>query len=277
MADPIVEQTEEGRYGYGTKAAVDKLFKRLSESKHNGSLVMINIDTLIRNTADGKMKIDEVVSKVCQYMTNIATDYANVVQDWVATENVIIFYHANNNKVLWEPAVRTTKSAAGLQAKEALGKVLDRVSKAPDQKVGNVRSVVAIGNHLKQPSYKGIIELASRYAPTGATINLISHNPIDWHVASTGRRGILYRSYTGVDLDMTPSNLGPVVFDNPNIPFTPITHVLMGDKNVLRGLMRGRDKDVFLDLAKRDRYVYRTEDYIVSHAKINTKLLPYKL
>lgn len=278
MADKIVEQESEGRYGWGTQAAVDTLFKKLGESKYkNGALVMVNIDTLVRNTADGKMKVEEVVSKVCQYMTNIATDFANVVSDWVATENTIIFYHANNSRVVLPIALRVTKSAAGLQAKEALNLILERVKRAPEQKVRNVRSIVAVGNNVKQPSYRGIVDLASRYSPTGMTINLISHNPIDWHIESAGRKGILYRSYTGVAVDMTPANLGPMVFDNPNIPFTPITHVLFGDKNVIRGFMRGQDKEKFLELARHDKFIYRTEQYIISRAKVNVGLLPYHL
>lgn len=278
MADKIVEQEDEGRYGFGTKPAVDTLFKKLGESKYkSGALVMVNIDTLVRNTADGKMKVEDVVGKVCKYMTNIATDFANVVSDWVATENTIIFYHISNAKVVLPAALRVTKSAAGLQFKEALSLVIERVKRAPEQKVRNVKSIVAVGTTLRQPSYRGIVDLANKYTSAGTTINLISHNPIDWHIDTLGRKGILYRSYTGVAVDMTPANLGPMIFDNPNIPFTPLTHVLFGDKNVIRGFMRGQDKEKFLELARHDKFIYRTEQYIISRAKVNTGLLPYKL
>lgn len=278
MADKIIEQTDPGPYGFGTGPAVETLFKKLGESKYkSGALVMINIDTLVRNTADGKMKVEEVVGNVCQYMANIANDFANAVSDWVATENTIIFYHISNAKVVPQIAFRVTKSAAGLQAKEALSLVIERVKRVPEQKIRNVKSVVAVGTTLRQPSYRGIVELAGKYTSAKTTINMISHNPIDWHIETLGRKGILYRSYTGVSADMTPSNLGPIVFDNPNIPFTPLTHVLFGDKNMIRGFMRGQEKDRFLELARHDKFIYRTEQYIISRAKVNVGLLPYHL
>jgi len=278
MADKVMEFEDEGRYGWGTQAAVATLFKKLGESKRQETaLVLVNLDTMVRNTADGKLTIDEVVNKVCSYMTNIATDFAAVVGEWKSLTHTIVFYHAQNNRVVWEPVRRVTKSAAGLSAQEAMVKLLKRLETAKEQKVGNVRSIVAIGNSLRQPSYKGLAELCGKLTPSEVTINIISHNPIDWHIGYLGRKCLLYRSYTGTCIEMTPKNLGPIVFDNPNVPFTPVTHVLLGDKSVIKGFLKGTDKDNFLKAASHEKFIVRTEGFIIDRAKINLGLLPYRL
>lgn len=278
MADKVMEFDDEGRYGWGTQAAIATLFKNIGEAKtQRNMLVLINLDTMVRNTADGKLSIDEVVNKVCSYMTNIATDFAAVVSEWKSFTHTIVFYHAQNKGVVWEPALRVTNSAAGLSGKEALVKLIDRVKRVQEQKVGNVRSIVAVGNNLKQPSYKGLMDLCSRLTPIDTIINMISHNPIDYHIGYLGRRCLLYRCYTGKCVEMTPRELGPVVFDTKDVPFTPITHVLLGDKSVIRGLLRGTDKDNFLKAARNEKFIVRTEGFIISRAKINTSLLPYRL
>ena len=278
MADQIVQQDSEGRYGYGTTPVMETFLRMIGESKkQNTMLFLVNLGTLVRNTADGKMSVDDVVEKVCTYMSNMATDYAAAVSEWRAYNHFIVFYHAVNGKVLWGPARRVTHSVASLSAKEAMVKLTERLKHVKEQKSGNTTSIIAVEGNLRQPSYKGLAELCSKLTPVGVVINMISHNPIDWHIGYLGRKAIMYRSYTGVAVEMTPRNLGPIVFDNPNVPFTPVTHVLLGDKSFLRGFLRGKDKESFLEAARREKFILRSENYIISTARINLGLLPYRL
>ena len=87
----------------------------------------------------------------------------------------------------------------------------------------------------------------------------------------------MYRSYTGVAVNMTPKDLGEVVFGEKNVPFYPITHVILGDKSFIKGLIVKKDRENFLALAVRDKFLLRSETFIKTNSKINQSLIPYKL
>lgn len=278
MADKIVTQDDPGRWGYGTGPAFEAFIKRLSSRTiPTTGLLLVNIDTIVRNTIDTNKKIEELTKMCCTYMANIASDFAAVVGEWRDRQHSVVFYHADCSRVVPTLFLRSHGGTSALLYKEVLGSVLKRVKDYPKQVQGNTTSYVVLANEMKQPSYKGLMEFCNKITSRDVTIHMISHNPIDWHIYRLGRNGLLYRSYTGTIVEMTAAKLGEVVFDMKGIPFNPLTHVLLGDKNVLKGLLIKNDKQQFITAAIREKFVFRSEDYIVAHAKINKSLIPYKL
>lgn len=275
MADKIVEQEDEGRYGYGTTPAVNTMFKRLREKKvQSACLIAINLETLVRNTNDGKLKVNEIIDKVCGYMVNITSDFAQIVDGWPCKNHVIYYY--------CEPTVvpplfqRVHKGPTSMTTKEALGGLIRRLSQSKTQTRGNVTSMICTGT-LKQPSYKGLVDVFNRVSDKSVPVNMISHCAIDYHIERLGRIGALYRSYTGVSVDMTPANLGAVVFGDKNIPFYPVTHALLGDNSFIKPLLVKGDKENFVQLALREKFILRSESFIRTNKKINTSIIPYRL
>lgn len=271
------DSSEPGPYGFGTGPAFETLMKRLSEKKIPSTcLIAINIDTLVRNTISKDLKVYDIVNKVCGYMSNMATHFAALVNSWPIPHNYMIFYHADP-KVVPKLFLREHNGPTGLMYTEALKGVLERVKNSKTQSHGNVTSMICVANEIKQPSYKGLAEVFNKLTEKTVTVHMISHNPIDWHIQRTGRIGILYRSYTGVAVEMTATNLGEIAFGEKGIPFYPRTHVLMGDKSIIKGILGGSDKKNFRELCLRERFVYRSEDYINHSSKINSQLIPYEL
>ena len=278
MADKIVEQEDEGSFGWGTTAAFDTLMKRLGSKKIPSTcLIAVNIDTLVRNTVSKDLKVYDIVNKVCSYMTNMATSFAALVSGWNIPHHYLIFYHAEPRRIVPELFLRVSGGESGLLYREALKGVIERVKNSKVQTCGSVTSMICVANEVKQPSYKGLAEVFNKLVDRSVTVHMISHNPIDWHIHRTGRMGILYRSYTGVAVEMTATKLGEIVFGSKGIPFYPVTHVLLGDKSIIKGLLGGKDKKDYLELCYRDRFVLRSEDYINHHTKIAKELIPYKL
>ena len=278
MADKIVTQETAGRYGWGTTIAVEAVLKRLMSYKlPTTGLLLVNIDTLIRNSMEKDLKIEEVAKNVCTYMTNIATDFAGALANWRMLNHNVVFYHADPFKVVPEIFRRKVNPESVMKSKAVLEKILERTKNVREQTVGNVTSRICLANEIRQPTYKGLAELCDHLAEKSVTVHMISHCPIDWHIARMGRIGILYRSYTGVAVNMTPTKLGKVVFDDERVPFYPVTHVLLGDKSFIKGLYVRDFRKTFIESAARERFVLRSEMYIRSHAKINVNLLPYTL
>lgn len=270
---------EEGRYGYGTTQAVEALLKRIASYKTPMTgLVCINVDTLVRNAAGPNLKIGEVVDKVRAIMGNIANDFANLVAEWRDHKHTIIFYHIDAMQIVPEIYRRQHNGPTAMLTKESLNMLLERLRRAnPDQTTGNVTSQIRIAGHFRQPSYKGIYDLLGKCAPGSVTAHMISHQPIDWHIQRMGRLCNLYRSHTGEVVVMTPGNLGQVVFDEPVVPFYPVTHQLLGDKSFIKGILVRNAKEEFIKLARRERFSMRSEGFINDHRQVRSYIIPYKL
>lgn len=63
---------------------------------------------------------------------------------------------------------------------------------------------------------------------------MISHIPVDYHVMRRVNEFVLLESYTGKIKQ--PSDLSNKLFDSPWVPFNKYTHVLFGDKYLLKAL-----------------------------------------
>ena len=278
MADKIVPQDEPGAYGYGTKAAFESLLKRLeSHQLPTTGLVLINIDTLVRNATNPDWKIDKIVEEVAGYMSNISNDYATCVIKWRAQKHHIVFYHADYPAMVSPMLRRVHAGPTAMLAKESLAKLLERLKHITPQTIDNVTSMIALSKDIKQPSWKGLAQLCDKLAAPAVTVHMISHNPVDWHITKFGRPGLLYRSHTGAVVKMTPNDLGPIVFDVKGVPFYPITHVVLGDKTMIKGIVNKQSREQFIQMALRDRFVLRPESFILNHVFVKKSFIPYRL
>jgi hypothetical protein len=278
MADKIVEQEDEGPYGYGTTPAVNTLLKRVGGYKlPTQGLLMINIATLVRNTSDAKLKATEVADKVCSYMTNITTDYAAAMSRWTEFPHHVVYYWTDSMRLVPEPWRRAHRSEASLIGDDAVALLVKRFKDFKPQTNGGTTAHIYLGRQVKEPSYKGLVSISNSLVKYSATMQMISHIPVDWHVQRLGRLGIMYRSYTGTAIQMSPTELGESVFELKGIPFYPSTHVVLGDKNCIKSALVRQAKQEFIKYALKDRLVLRSESYVDSAVKKFMPTLPYNL
>ncbi len=281
---PIIAKppVEEGRYGFGTTAAVDSFIRRLTTLPFNGEIILlVNIATLLRNNLSAKDKFADsstIVKTTQLHMVGIANEIAQIcAARFKDTKHHILYYLTDPAKQVpkeWQKPW-TAESAIALSAATA---AFCRSNKSYDQESGNTSLHVRLADKMRCPSYRGIEEALRGMARTNVPFHMISHFPMDYHVASvTGRAGVLYRSHTGLAAHMTPSELGKIVFKMDDIPFYRNTHVLFGDKVLVKGSIDKKQKAAILDDAKKTHWAVRTNEYISTRLNDYGVKLPYSL
>lgn len=279
---PPEEKKEPGRYGFGTTEAVDAILNYLSNEAPNSYVMMlvVNIETLVRNAVGTTaVKPDDAVSEVRKTMSNLANEVAAVCkQRWPASQHHILFYYVDNTKSVGASFRRPSSSTSAIVTNNAL-RLLLRELKASDQKDGNVSAHVRLAQQMRVPSYKGIREAVEKLVQKDVPLIMLSHMPVDYHVCTgTGRPGFLFRSHTGAKVKLTPSDLAPIVFKNTDVPFYPITHVLLGDKYLIKGSLQDRkEKARFMEMAKGEHMIMHTNNFVSTKVRKNSFALPYSL
>lgn len=279
-ATPGTGDPAEARYGFGTTQPVDVVLKRLeTQAGQYEALLVINIATLLRNAIDSKsVKTAEAIKKVKQMLPEIAEEFSNICKTkWPNRHHHIIYYLTRPEEGIPTDYLRPRTSPSASLFHTGVAALLKQL-KPSDSSDGNVHAHVRLAPYMKTPSYKGIKEAIDGVASSGAQIHLISHMPLDYHITlGTNRLGWLYRSHTGEMVKLSPSALGPVVFNNDNVPFYPVTQVLLGDKHLIRGTLDRTHKAQLLEIAAKDHWALRTNNYVSLKVKENNFLLPYSL
>lgn len=287
MADETINKpAEEGRFGFGTTEAVDALIRRLNTLGPDiTATVAINVDTMIRNAVSNKAtKASAVVDKVRKSMNGISTEICDVCQQkWKGRTHHVVFYYINSDSII--PAQYKRPKNMGSIEDPTTWFVIDTATrlflqsvKPNEQTVGNCTAHFCSIPRFMKPTYKGIREIVGQLTRDDSELHLISHFPMDYHVTiGTSRQGCLYRSHTGETVTMTPDRLGKVVFKNDFVPLYPKTHVLLGDKYILKPTLNHADKKRLLALAEYGRWAMHTNTYVSAKLKENNFVLPYSL
>jgi len=286
---------EELRIGFGTLQAVQAFEKWISSQRVPGQILLaVNIATLLRNNigtvayVDGQKFVDKtakpalnsqaIVAKTKDVMVDVANEVARICETkFKGYTHHILYYLTNPYKQIPGDWIRITKSEAA-QKLDLVTTAFIRAMQSGDQVNGNVHMHIRLADKMKVPSYLGLTEVLKEFAPYTVPFSMISHMPLDYHVANySGRKGILYRSHTGEAVPMTPSALGKAVFKEDEVPFYPITHMLLGDKYLIKGCLEKKAKSDFLERARREHWGVRTSDYISNKVIEYGIKLPYRL
>ena len=271
---------EPGRFGFGTTEAVDAIIGHLNEAPSSYVVMLaINIETLVRNAVGNtQVKPDDAVNEVKKAMSLIANEIAYVCsQRWAQAKHHILFYYVDNAKAVSGAFRRTSNSTSAIVTNNTL-RLLLRSLKVGDQVEGNVEAHVRMAPQMRVPSYKGIRDVVDKLVQKDVPLLMLSHMPMDYHVCTgTGRPGFLFRSHTGAKVKLDPSTLAPVVFKNTDVPFYPITHVLLGDKYLVKGVLEKDEKKRFMDMCKAERMIMHTNNFVTTKIRKNSFALPYSL
>ena len=293
--NPTPPSQEELRIGFGTLQAYQALEKKImSISRPDQIILAINIATLLRNNistvayVDGQKFIDKtakpslnvhgVVDKTKTVMADIANGIGQICNaKFKGYKHHILFYLTDPLKQVPKEWTRSQDSEAAVKLATVTAAFMREV-KPFDQENGDTFLHVRMAPFMKVPSYVGISEVLKEFANYHIPIHMISHMPIDYHTPKYGgRSGTLYRSHTGAVVPMTPAELGKSVFKEDEIPFYPSTHILFGDKYLIKGCLGRKEKNMIVAAAKQNHWGVRTSDYIVSKIKDYGIQLPYKL
>ena len=269
------------RYGFGTAQAITSFFKTLTDQRELRPIILaVNISTLLRNSigtvafVDGQkienkearsLNVQGVVEKTRAVMIDIANELAQIVAlKGKEYKHHVLFYLTDPFKQVAKEWIRPQTSEAAIKL-QTVTQWFTRIVKSEDQESGNTSMHIRLADQMRVPSYKGIADVLGKFARYDVDVHLISHMPLDYHVTNySGRKGFLYRSHTGEIVKLDPATLGKTVFKEPDVPFYPCTHVLLGDKYLIKGCLPRKEKERFIELCKANHWNVRTNDYMVS-------------
>lgn len=103
---------------------------------------------------------------------------------------------------------------------------------------------------------------------------MISHQAVDYHVMRRVGKFNLLESYTGKF--KKPSDIGEKLFGDKMVPFNPYTHVLFGDKTVLKALAIPKVKRMLKEQAIREQWL-RLSDTAVLSILSSEHVVPLKI
>jgi hypothetical protein len=107
---------------------------------------------------------------------------------------------------------------------------------------------------------------------------LVSHNPLDFHIFRYLKKGIILESFTGKLINPSPKDLGIKVFNDPEIPFYPATHAMLGDKDIIQcPFLTRKEKTRFKELAYDKKWKLSTNAKIESDIRNNGFRLPFRI
>ena len=240
--------------------------------------VLINGATLFRNNISKERNLEQCITE---------GGY-----DSLLLENTMRQYWARNPKSPKNPEIimylpdysaipllhRRPESKTTLQVKEMVAHVKkfllkehpDGVSKTDSDIAPTVTLVAgdvrmyphqAIYNYIMK-SKKSESKMTSFFGFNQLNIVMLSHCPIDWHLAFMVKQFHLMESYTGNLKGL--SVLGEKLFKEPFIPFNRATHLLFGDSVHIKGMAQRKNKKLILDVAQKQRWYAKSEASIIT-------------
>ena len=268
--------TEEGRFSFGTTPVVDKLLDVVNNGRNkNGYMFMINLSTLIRNRWRKELKISTVVNLVRKDMTGIATELSEAckLKDGF-NQHSILFYTMTYGRMIPEEYQRSQNSEQRIKCNDALIALIKQVPSTV--RVDGNFAVEVAHYALKEPSYKVLVKY---YKAKGGKheVYMMSHQALDYHMFGSGVTGNIVKSYIAEVIPGKVSTLGEVVFKQPTLPFYPCTHVLFGDKELVKGSLGRKEKNEMLEWSKLGGWNLRTRTYVMEKLKNHNIQLPYTL
>lgn len=268
--------TEEGRFSFGTTPVIDKMLDIVNNGRgKSGYMFMINLATLVRNRWRKELKLSTVVNLVRKDMTGIATELSETckLKDGL-NQHSILFYTMTYGRMIPEEYQRSQNSEQRIKCNDALIALTKQVPSTV--RVDGNFAVEVAHYTLKEPSYKA---LGKYYKAKGGKHDLLmmSHQALDYHIFGVGVSGAIVKSYIADVVQGNVSSLGEVVFKQPTLPFYPCTHVLFGDKELVKGSLGRKDKNEILDWSKLGGWNLRTRTYVMEQIKKHNIELPYTL
>ena len=125
-----------------------------------------------------------------------------------------------------------------------------------------------------QSSYSNLVEMI-RPIQNQHNVLMVSHHPIDYHLATSTNKWRLICSFTG-DIK-SPDDLGKAVFGSYEIPFTKATHVALGDRvDMKQSIKRGYKKQL-VEFAQKEMWQLLSNEQLEERLKQLQIIAPYNI
>jgi len=255
-------------YSVGTAVAINSFEQLYSEYKYN--VIAINVGTLLRNHATKDTSLQDVINMFNTEITVMLNEVTSIMNSNGASPNsYVLLYGINYNRCLQEILVRPETPSRKL-VNDATNYIIDRSRELFGPKGEGTFNGIKVRFESMQtgePSiYKRLYNLMSKQGMLLKVI-MISHYPIDYHVARYVDKFVLLETHTGkwklID------ELSVKIFGEKfkELPFLPSTHLCFGDKPLISMNISTKQKDDLLQTSRKQGWRLKSANYIKSEIK----------
>lgn len=231
--------------------------------------ILISLNTCVRNVVSNDLSEEEILLRV-KHEINLILE---VIIDAIGDKPYYIGFYITNHHADY-PADKVRPRTPGKK------KYYDTCDYLWD----NFSSIELVASpkelpyveffKLDKPGYGGLlydklINLSKRlfeYTYTGY-LYLISHNPLDFYLLNKAPNGFLLASHTGELLNY--KDLGKKVFGNEYLPFYFSVHIIMGDKNQVKPVIRIGKRKQIRSAAEKGKWQFKNEAQIAQEIRNN--------
>lgn len=253
---------------YGTEPVMIRMEKLLIEGEERVNTVLINMSTIIRNSIEKELTIDENIKRIGAEL-NFTIDRIKQIysQCPTITYPYLIIYMSNYRKDYEKSQLRPITSGKRLFY-DIEHMIFENFSETIENHNGFYINFAKLKGVPYSEELSTLLKDISKVIPkafyTGYYF-LISHYPIDFHVLQKCPNGKLIASHTGEVIDR--KKLGFKVFNNNDVPFTPLLHVLLGDKYQFLPTVKPQMKNKIFEMALKNNWIIKTESQIKKDLK----------
>lgn len=271
------EQTddlEEPKYSFGTDPAMVSILEAIHKYKFD--VIAINIWTLARNLIDKDKSIDDNLAKLIENIEGITDSLSFTFGNVNIIKNPCVYFYLYNYSIkVPDMFLRTSNNEQKKLIKEVCSQYY-KYNTSSDKKElktfkhDNLNVIIDISQR-NNFSYKTMTTVISSI-PNRHKVCLLTHLPLDCHIFYSFET-VVVRSHTGEVCDRI--RYGETVF-GIKVPFIKELHVLLGDKETLKGVFHHKTKKELLERAEAAKWSLWSSFKIEKEISYLYKL-PYRL
>lgn len=245
--DPL--QNEMSSYSIGTAFAIDGLEKTFRKS--GSDLIAINIATLIRNqmNSNKNMRLSELREKLKRELFVLLEDLYGIISSRRTPANILMYLIDYENAL--PEIARRPDTPPRIEFRKAVKFFIREIMRdqGANQTINmngiEVRYVVL---QRKVLPHKMLLPYVNRMSPI-RQVTLISHCDPDYHIGRDLKVFNVLQSHTGKIVPY--SELGKKIFKKNHLPFNPLTHAFLGDKDFIKGCLGIKERKELYAMAEK--------------------------
>lgn len=253
---------------WATEPILIRLEKLLLRDDDQVNTIMINMSTIIRNSIDKSLPIENNLKRIGTE-TNLIVERIKNIYEQIKTIShpyLVIYmgnYREDYQKANFRPITEGRQYFRDIE-EIIFKKFQNTIVKQGDLTVQFIKlNKIPYWEEL-QKILKNVGKIIPKAFYTGLYY-LISHYPIDYHVLNVCPNGKLINSHTGEVIGR--NKLGLKVFEDENVPFNAVLHSLLGDKIQLAPRIKVKERKRVMEEAKHNNWIIKTESQIKKDLK----------
>ncbi len=267
--DPLLDDY---RYSIGNTPMVDTLLKIFEHPKCKVDTVTFNISTLLRNTYDPDLRMEEWVTATYSEIRDIVSELKQVMEASVTNPKILLYYVDYSGLI--PDALKRPLNVSRLKMEKGMKGLVPLLNKAGYGKPGESSDTINLKYGPKRANPADLSRMIKRFDNKRNTC-LISHIPLDYHIHRYIKNLKLVYSYTGQVV--TPDKFGIKIFGNEEVPFNRHTHAVLGDKVTFRSTLKPKLKRELLNIATKDKWRLQPESGILRSMKNHQYIPPFTI